>query len=92
MWHVKSVLVKLKAVSLGFDVTSRNRGMSVRFWEKGRLLDLEMLQCERDAPVVKRQMSMITHFPVVVSRSSEFVSCGGVSASVIKTLDRSPSN
>ena len=92
MWHVKSVLVKSNFVSFGFKVTSKSRRMSVRFWEAGRLFDLEMLQCGRDAPVIKCQLSMIPHFLGVFSISPEVVSFGGVVDHVIKVLDRSPSS
>ena len=56
MWHVKSVLVKSNVVSLGFDMTSKSLGMSVRFWEGGRFVDLEMLQRDRDDPVGRSQL------------------------------------
>ena len=84
--------VKLKLVLLGLDVTSKCRGMSVRFWERGRLLDLDVLQCDRDAPVVRSQMSMVAHFLGAVSRSPVNATGGGVGVDFIKTLNRSSSS
>ena len=79
---------EVKLGSLGFDVTSKSRGF--RFWERGRLVDLNMLQHDCDAPVVKSQLSKIAQFLSVVARSPEIVSCGVVGVDVIKTLDDYP--
>ena len=62
MWHVKSVLEKHMFVSLGFVVTSKCPGMRVQFWEGGRLVDLDVLQCDRNAPMVKTHLSTIAEF------------------------------
>ena len=51
-----------------------------------------MLHYDRDASVVKSQLSMIAQFPSVVSSSPEIVSCGGVGVDVIKILDMSSSS
>ena len=60
--------------------------------EEGRLLDLDMLLCDRDAPVARGQFSMIACFPGIVPRKLETASCGGVGVDVIKSLDRSPNS
>ena len=78
---MKSVLLKSTVVSLVFNVRSKNCGIIVRFSEGGRLVDLEMMQGDRDAPVVKSQL-LIAQFLGVVTRSPEIVSCGGVGVDV----------
>ena len=83
MWPVKSVPLKSKIVFLGFDRTSKSCGRSVRFWEGGRFVDLNMLRYHRDAPVVQSQLSMIAQFFSVVSRSPENIKCGGVVVDVV---------
>ena len=50
MWHVKSVLVKSKFVSVAFSVTSKYLRMSLRFWDGGCLLELDMLLYDRETP------------------------------------------
>ena len=53
-------------------------------------MDLDLLRNDRDAPVVKSQLSIFSQFLSVVSQSSEIISCGGVRVDVIETFDRAP--
>ena len=64
--------------------------MSVKLWEGRRLLDLDLLRNDRDAPIGKSLLSKISKFLSVVSQDPEISSCGGIGVDVRKTLDRAP--
>ena len=70
-------------MSVGFRVTPMGRVMSVRLWEGGQLLDLDLLRSDRDAPFVKCRLSNFPQFLSVVSRNPENNSCGGVGVEVM---------
>ena len=59
--------------------------------EKRRLLDLDLLPSDRDAPIVKTQLSMIPQFVSILTRNQEVLSCGGLVVDVIKTFGKVPS-
>ena len=62
MGHLKDVPHKPKFTSVEFTVTAKCRKMSVRLWEEGRLLDLDVLHWDRDARFVKCQLAMTAPF------------------------------
>ena len=54
------------------------------------MLDLLLLRSERDAHVVKSQLSMISTFLSVLSQNRESISCGAVEVDVMKSPVRVP--
>ena len=90
MGHSKDVLQKSKFLSVRFNVTAKCRKMSLRLWEGGRLLDLDVLQYNRDALAVESQLVLMAQFLEAVSWVLGIISCGGFSVIVIKTLQRCP--
>ena len=72
-------------------MAAKFRKMNMRLREGRRLLGFDVLQCDRDAPIVKSKLGSMAHFLVAVRRVAEIISCGGVSVDVKMTLDRFPS-
>ena len=60
--------------------------MSVRLWEERRLLDLDLLSSDRDALMVKRQLSMTFQFLHVVSLDPENLVASGLEWMSLKIL------
>ena len=89
--QLEDVLRKSKSMSIGFLVTPTSRMKSVRLRQRGRLLDSDLLCSDRDAPVVRNQMSMISQFLCAISQNSELKNCGGVEVDSTKTFDGAPS-
>ena len=92
MGHLKDVLRNSKCFSIGFSVASKGRKKRVRFREGRRLLDLDVLVCDRGALFVKSQVTIMTQFLGAISRAPEIFICAGVTVDVMMTWDRCPSS
>ena len=89
MEHLDNVLRNSHVLS-AWIVTAKCRKKRERLWEGGRSLDLDLLQCDSDAPIVKSQLAMMAQVLGAISGllSSEIIPCGRVGADVISFLDR----
>ena len=47
-------------------------------------MDLDVLQCDRDAPMVKNQLAMMAQFLRAVSKVPDLISCSRVCVDVIR--------
>ena len=62
---------------MGFSVTAKCRKMSVQLWERGPMLDLDLLHTDRDPIIVKNQLPMMAQFQGVVLLATKIISWGG---------------
>ena len=62
--------------------------ISVQFREVGQLLDLDVLQGDRDAPIARNQVAKLALFLGPASQAPETISCDGVCVDVITSFDR----
>ena len=92
MEHSKVFLFKYEILSVGLSATLSCRRISIWIWELGRLLGLNLLHRDGDAPVLKNELSMIAQILGVVSLYSEKKFCGGVGDDKVKVLERRPIN
>ena len=51
-------------------------------------MDLDVSECDGDAPIVKNQLAIIAQFLGAVTRIAEINTCGGVGVDIIKPLDK----
>ena len=64
--------------------------MIVEWRERLQLLDVNVLQCDPDAPNVKSQLATMAQSLGAVTRGPENVSCGGLGVDVLMSIDRCP--
>ena len=86
MGHSEDVLRKLKLMSIGFSVTPKCRTLNVLLWDWERSVDVNFLWSDQGSPPVKSQLSKISQFFRVVSRSPEVNSCSRVGFDTIELL------
>ena len=62
--------------------------MSIRLCEGNHLIDVCLMRYEREVPILKSQLPMVSNFLGAVSEKPNIVSCGRVTAYVLNTLEK----
>ena len=91
MCHLRKVLSRSKFMSVEFRTEKKTRGMRVRLREGSQLVDVCIMRCGRDMPLIKSQLGMISNVLEAVPEKPDMVTCGGDGVVVLKTSDRLPS-
>ena len=74
-----------------FTSNSSRRSLSISFWEGKESVTVTLAHCDRDVPVVKSNVLLMSQLLGAVSTEPRVICCGGSSLEFIKALDQAPS-
>ena len=77
------------AHSLGFLLHSRQRTLSIGFWEGKPIVCMTIIHCGRDGSRAKSYVDLTSRLVSAVFGVATFNSCGGATEVFLKALDRS---
>ena len=75
-------------MSLVFTIERKTREMGICLWDGSQLVDVCIMRCGKDMPLVKDQLGMVSKLLGATFEEPDIVSCGCVGVDVSKTLEK----